>query len=357
MDDDEQFEQAFGDNSGLQLYCKVVIEYIKNNNGSVIEFDAERSTTLFSPPSTDQFTDLAWRLLGRYISNNTHLKRITLNSQNLTDKKMGLLFSELERSVSLNKLDMSSNVFGIEGMRSMVSFLQNSLHLKSVWLEYNPNIDSECFELLINALQHIDIEEIRISRCNITDISALGTYTLPNLQKLSLYGNNIGKDGCTTLSTLLQEEASTLKYLNLENTGIGDDEAGILAISLKRNTKLEMLALQENNITKKGLSVFLKLLVDVSSIENTYNSNHTLSSCIIDAHDASLRDAQTLLNRISDDNKDRYNLLTNKGRTKVIEYQLNSRRRKKLCEAQGIDYSSGNIFADIEPILLPNILH
>lgn len=42
------------------------------------------------------------------------------------------------------------------------------------------------------------------------------------------------------------------------------------------------------------------------------------------------------------------------GRTKVIKYQLNSQRRKELCQLQGIEYSS--IFVDIEPTLLPKIL-
>jgi len=41
----------------------------------------------------------------------------------------------------------------------------------------------------------------------------------------------------------------------------------------------------------------------------------------------------------------------------VIEYQLNSQKRKEQCRLQGIECSFiGNLFADIEPILMPNIL-
>ena len=47
---------------------------------------------------------------------------------------------------------------------------------------------------------------------------------------------------------------------------------------------------------------------------------------------------------------------SNPGRSKVIKYHLNSQYRKKLCELQGIEYSVNNIFADIEPVLLPRIL-
>jgi hypothetical protein len=74
-----------------------------------------------------------------------------------------------------------------------------------------------------------------------------------------------------------------LTNLLLGNTGIGDEGIEILANSLKDNTKLKELNLENNsNITVKGRRVLLKLLVDVSSIERTYNSNHTLTSCHLD---------------------------------------------------------------------------
>ena len=44
------------------------------------------------------------------------------------------------------------------------------------------------------------------------------------------------------------------------------------------------------------------------------------------------------------------------GRAKVIDTQLNSQKRKELCRLQGIDYSYGILFAEIEPILLPETL-
>ena len=61
--------------------------------------------------------------LGRYISNNTHLKRIGLDSCNLTDEKMALLFGELRTSTSLGDLDLDGNNFGLDGVRSMYGAL------------------------------------------------------------------------------------------------------------------------------------------------------------------------------------------------------------------------------------------
>ena len=44
------------------------------------------------------------------------------------------------------------------------------------------------------------------------------------------------------------------------------------------------------------------------------------------------------------------------GKAKVIRSHLNSQILKKHCQLQGIEYSHGNLFADIEPVLLPRIL-
>ena len=72
---------------------------------------------------------------------------------------------------------------------------------------------------------------------------------------------------------MLQHEGSTLTHLNLASTGMGDEEAEILADSLKDNTTLKELNLgnsnknlgNNNNMTRRGRLALLKLLVDISS--------------------------------------------------------------------------------------------
>lgn len=75
------------------------------------------------------------------------------------------------------------------------------------------------------------MEKLYVVRCNITDISALEIYPPSNLTDLNLSRNSIGEDGCRTLSNILQEPGSTLKHLYLISTGIGDEEAELLATS------------------------------------------------------------------------------------------------------------------------------
>jgi len=159
----------------------------------------------------------------------------------------------------------------------MISLLQNSPKLTTLYMGANTNINTDCFVLLVQTLHGTGILNLFIDSCNvITNISSLDTYNLPCLQKLGLSGNNIGREGCTTLANLLRNEESSLIYLGLDNTGIDNEGAELLATSLENNNKLETLCLQGNGITEKGYKAFSKLLVDVSSVESTHNSNHTL---------------------------------------------------------------------------------
>ena len=357
MNDDEQYQAAFGEHTGLSDHCRFMIDKIKRN---FINFDILRLIEL----GIGGFPNLAWKLLGRYIANNTHLTILDLRHCRISNEKVALLFGELVGSGSLESVDLDNNEFGIEGLRHMLPFLMNSPKLEDLHFRRNNNFDTECFEVLVSTLYRVSskLKHLSISYCNITDISALESYNLPDLQKLVLSSNSIGREGCISLANILQNEGSTLTDLFLDNTGMGDEEAELLATSLKHNTKLEILSITNNNITERGKGAFLKLLVDASSIENVFNSNHTLISLTlidltldvlgITRNDETDRHIKSALN-MNETNRN-YEAT---GRAKVITYQLNSQNRKDVCHLQGVEYSSiGNLFADIEPTLLPRIL-
>ena len=346
----EQHHQAFGGHTGISAECWEDIDYIKNNR-----FYEE---LIVQPEDASLFTNLAWKLLGRYIANNTILSALCLDGCSLNDQNISALFTNLTRSKSIQTLDLENNEFGIEGLRCIVPFLVNSPHLSTLYLKNNNYFNLECFELLVDTLHRASSKRKKLicRNCNITDISALDTYALQNLQHFNLSNNNIGREGCRILSGLLQKEDTSLKYLYLDNTGMGDEEAEILATPLKHNTKLKILSMTNNNITKSGCLAFLKLLVDGSSIENTYNSNHTLSDLSLEIYGTRKVETDRHINSAVRINKYSPNSHA-AGRAKVIKYQLNNQNRKEQYHLQGVEYTSiGNLFADIEPLLLPNIL-
>jgi len=386
--EDEEFNRAFGGHHRISNDFRDAIVSIKDNSGAIDELDIgiyESFPIVGLRQDTSRLTSLAWRLFGRYIANNTHLKTIDLHNCNINNQKMTLFFSELVRSNSLKLLILSNNSFGIEGLRVMVPFLRNAAKLECLDVDDNNNMDTECFELLVSTFSGTDVEELSFGNCNITDISALERFNVSRLTVLHVDGNNIGRQGFNIVSNLLQQEGSVLKAIGLSNAGVGDDETEMLVNSLKHNTSLEHLYLDKNNIGKRGCIALLKLVNDISSIESTYNSNRTLKKLVSNEfdNDGRVRSAPSDfqvseqmkrelenalyvndrrmwdVNTPAEVRNNNYDLLEAEnpedvGRTKVIKYQLNSQRRKELCQLQGIEYSS--IFVDIEPNLLPKIL-
>jgi len=348
--EDEQFRRVFHGECDIRNRCLDIINNIKNNYnypGNYLTIDS----------NNDHLTNLAWKLLGGYIANNTHLNEVTIDGRDLDNNNMCTLFETLVRSSSLRILFLINNSFDVEGVRSLVPFLGNAPELITLSISGNTNINTECFEMVTRALHNRGMRRLVFEDCNITDVSALVTYNLPNLNNLSLNGNNISKSGCIALSNVLQKEGSTLKYLHLDSTGIGDEEAELVATALKHNTSLKEMHLSNNNgITERGYVAFLKLLNDVSSPESTYTSNHKLTRLRITGSSRAKHIA--IANCISDALvKNKVTLPNyNPGRAKVIGSHLNSQTLKKLCNLQGIEFSYSNIFADIEPVLLPKIL-
>ena len=233
----------------------------------------------------------------------------------------------------------------------------NYTKLSDINFDRNDNFNTECFELLIGTLHDKSTEELSFKYCNITDISAIQTNALPKLDDLNLSGNNIGREGCRALGGLLKKKGSTLKVLALDDCGIDNEGAVILATLLKNNNTLETLYLRRSSISEKGHIAFLKLLNDISSIDGTCNSNHTLRDMSISGQrnetiDGIVSCLQTALSINHNANFFGHNPV----RAKIIQSQLNSQTRKKYCHLQGIEYSFGNLLADVEPALLPCVL-
>jgi hypothetical protein len=98
------------------------------------------------------------------------------------------------------------------------------------------------------------------------------------LQTLWLSRNSsITAAGLRALSRVFRS-ACPVETLQLEEMNIGDDGTEALAAGLAGNTSLKHLIISPDSagITSTGWSAFSRLLCDTSSINNTYQSNHTL---------------------------------------------------------------------------------
>ncbi|KAL9187159.1 hypothetical protein ACHAXT_010879 [Thalassiosira profunda] len=362
-----------------------VINRIKNNDPTI-----KKVSKYDHLVGIDGFSDLAWKLFGRYVGANTNITVINLSHLGLTDEKMSFLFKELTKSSSLIVMELSYNRFGSEGIRSMTPFLQNAPNLIRLRLDNRDNttFDSESFEWLISALDGGPLKVLELDGCeNLRDVTALSQFFLPQLVKLHLGSNNIciipsfedytqlvelnlshnelGADGCRSIAKLLKNKKSSLRQLYLRANQVGDEEAEILAESLQQNTSLINLQLENvvgfNKLREAGCKAFLKLLNDISSVEGTGKSNHSLTQLGLPSlgyrnETKEIRDIKILIDGALSINKRHKGKSHEAAREKIIESQMHTMRRKEFCRLQGVNFDYANLLEGIDDIYAPDVL-
>ncbi|KAK1746068.1 hypothetical protein QTG54_002675 [Skeletonema marinoi] len=203
---------------------------------------------------------------------------------------------------------------------------------------------------MFRALRDSPIEELYCNRCGIESIEIDTEHIPKHLTWLSLIGNIINANGCHELAKLLQGGDSTLKDLYLTDNTIDDEGVAILVAALQNNTSLTALSLRGNDaISKQGKVSLLRLVCNISSIESTLQSNHTLRDLWFKTDEEIQRhiDIAVRINNRNDYNQEAA------GREKVIQTQLHSGTRAALCRLQGIDHV---VYGDISPLHLPEVL-
>jgi len=135
-------------------------------------------------------------------------------------------------------------------------------------------------EALVNILH--DSAQLTTLNIGCNSINNNALYTLMpqfgKLRHLDLSSNTtITTNGFKAIATLLDDPSCNLEELLLARNGISSDETlCAFATAIAKNTKLITLDLSGNRINAAGWAVFSNALCDTSSINNTFNSNHTL---------------------------------------------------------------------------------
>ena len=297
-------------------------------------------------------TDEKWEQLGHDIASNIHLTELDLTYEALNDHKLSFLFRGLTRSSSITQVVLTENELSAAAVRSMVPFLQNANNLTYLHIEFN-NLQTEGFTTLLRALRDSPIERLHCSCCSINPIEIDAEHSPSHLKHLHLAGNGIDANGCREIAKLLQGGDATLESLYLRNNEIDDNGVEILVSALQNNKSLKSLDLEFNyGISKQGQVMLLKLVNDISSIEATLQSNHTLRYHYVLDMDAD-SDRQSHFDLFRKINVDDASSHEAAGRKKVIQTQLHSATRAKLAKMQGVNHS---VYSEIDPLHLPEVL-
>jgi len=119
-----------------------------------------------------------------------------------------------------------------------------------------------------------NLTALRLEKTGITSVPPL--HKFPELAGLYLPGNKIDKEGFTRLNEYLASDSCQLELLNLCDTGMADEDISSLTRALKHNRSVIGLHLTGNACGAAGYRSILKMLVDISSIEATLESNTCL---------------------------------------------------------------------------------
>jgi len=196
------------------------------------------------------------RQLSLAIGSCNKLKHIEITNNEMEDEQLVDIITAVSMHPQLEELDLSENgTFGRNVCTALTILLRHTTTQLKTLILYDSNINDVGIGLLLPAL-----------RGNA-------------LQKLNLGSNRlITINGWKRVAALLEMPESNLKELLIHGNTIGYEGLRSFVNALANNSTLESLNLDTYSFTAEGWEIISKLLCDTSSINNTYLSNHTLTS-------------------------------------------------------------------------------
>ena len=280
-----------GKNNHLkELYFRYVegmsIDIIKpfvmglNNNKSITSLDFGRGMDLFDGEiftmlgpffeNNKNLTNLAvkesnleddgWRLLALALGRckNKSLQRVTLSENDISDGALVDIITALSIQPRLQDIEMADNTLSVNGCKALATLLRNSVtELQHLDLGDN-EINDEGMDALVPALKNCNqLQTLRLSR-----------------------NHSITTKGWQKLATILEAPNSNLRTVFILGNNIDEEALAVFAKALAGNQTLKTLSLGSDASTSlegEVRRVFTKLICDSSSINSTFQSNHTFS--------------------------------------------------------------------------------
>lgn len=240
------------------------------------------------------------QLLSASLSRFNTLKEFECKCCDLLDGEVEVLIRALAGHPGISRISFSGNEVGGRGAAEMSALLLTNPNSSLEWLNL-----SSCF---------LDDSGADILA------AALGRNTM--LKKLNLEGNrNISVIGWWAFAAALRNPNSALISVNLRGNLLDDVALSSFAYSLAHNNVLKELYLDRNegNTTNRGWDAFSNALCNKTSINATFNSNHTLRRILQSANDSQLPSDVRILLQLN-----RENTTTEAARRKILDVHFSS---------------------------------
>ena len=245
-------------------------------------------------------------ILGTALAGNSTLRNLDL-SCNLSKKTAGwtAIFAQLQSAQSLETLDLSQNSRLRDSTANVLAnSLVNGTHLKVLDLSQTPKLATEGWQSIYAALQSplCMLQRLNLRNCPFgnKEVKCLANSLSRNcaLRHLDLSSNSrVTALGWGAFSAVLQSPNSALETVDLIGSkSINDYVVMCFAISLAHNSVLKELFLDRgvfsglDIITTAGWEALSNALCNKSSINATFNSNHTLQRLVGPDYSATIDD-------------------------------------------------------------------
>ncbi|XP_077087145.1 uncharacterized protein LOC143738967 [Siphateles boraxobius] len=234
------------------------VELSEESDSSVTEARKPKINSKQGPEDEKQ-QDLQKQMdaMTEVLNNSDEVEQLILRNTGLTDELLKSLATALKRSPSeVTVINLNLNQIGPPGITVLLDLLQAKPQIKELLLFGNQLGDLGVQTLLSGlaelqnkkAVLHGNSDQICFSPVSIV------------IKELDIGGNCFGSDGLRVLATFMRYH-SHLQYLGLAQTSCSEIEAWTLFFeSLKVNTSLTHIILDESSLGDSGIKLFSEVL-------------------------------------------------------------------------------------------------
>lgn len=280
MNDDDSVDD-YSDFSKVVHLSEEVMTLLRQNDPSLTALSMNTyayntGTVAFNACTID------WEQDGKYISDNTHLKALYLDSYSRRPNADRSNIKAIYRAISNNRtikylfVDPNS-VDHNEVIEILLPFFENNKCLRRFEIN-NAILNNSGAKLLISALSKCSLRQFELICSGSTmddalarDIVASLNRHHPNLRELTLCLENDDISWCVELGLMLKSPTSKLEVLNISGSKIGNKGAVIIGAALSRNKKIKKLSLNEldeySSVSSLGLVTLVSSVGGCSSLE------------------------------------------------------------------------------------------
>ncbi len=208
-------------------------------------------------------------ILGYFVGINQSIKEIYIYHLPADNGRVKTMFEGFQRNTGITSIDVNgeNDEFLHEGFSAM-----NMPHVTSMSV-INLSVGANYLALGLNGCKSLKQYDGPVT----AEIAA-SLSSLPMLKRISVTsgdGEAISQDACAALGELLKNN-TTLKELDLDLSGLGDEGLIALSSGLVSNRSLTYLSLRNNNISGQGAAALAASLAHTPSLEVLDISNNNI---------------------------------------------------------------------------------